>query len=91
MNEAVIAGEISKSGIPRNEVFVATKIPPKEQGYFKTKAVVEKSLKTMNSLGHIDLVLLTFPSTPGLDPKDPKNQENRHESWKALEEFVVSG
>ena len=36
-------------------------------------------------------MLLTFPSTPGLDPKDAKNIENRHDSWKALEEFVVSG
>lgn len=45
----------------------------------------------MGDLEYIDLVLLTFPSTPGLDPKDPKNIENRHDSWKAMEEFVISG
>lgn len=91
MNEGTIAAEIAKYPVPRNEVFVATKIPPKEQGYFKTKTAVEKSLKALAPLGYIDMVLLTFPGTAGLDPKDPKNQENRHESWKALEEFVVSG
>jgi len=91
MNEAVIAGEIAKYPVPRHEVFVATKIPPKEQGYAKTKAAVEKSIKALSPLGYIDMVLLTFPSTTGLDPKDPKNLENRHESWRALEEFVVSG
>ena len=95
MNEGIIAQEIKKAekelGIPRSEVFVASKIPPKDQGYDKTKAVVEKSIKALGDLEYIDLMLLTFPSTPGLDPKDEKNIENRHDSWKALEEFVVNG
>lgn len=95
MNEGIIASEIKKAetehGISRSEVFVASKIPPKEQGYEKTKAVVEKSLKTLEPLGYIDLMLLTFPGTAGVDPKDAKNIENRHDSWKALEEFVVNG
>ena len=94
-NEGLIAQEIKKAEtemwIPRAAVFVATKIPPKDQGYDKTKAIVEKSLKALGALEYIDMMLLTFPSTPGLDPKDPKNVENRHDSWKALEEFVVAG
>lgn len=94
-NEAMIAQELKKAEkdlwIPRAAVFMATKIPPKDQGYEKTKAIIEKSLKSMGELETIDLVLLTFPSTPGLDPKDPKNIENRHDSWKAMEEFVISG
>ena len=36
-------------------------------------------------------MLLTFPGTTGVDPKDEKNIENRHDAWKVLEEFVVSG
>lgn len=95
MNEGILASEIKKAetelNIPRSEVFVASKIPPKEQGYDKTKAVVEKSLKTLGDLDYIDLMLLTFPGTAGVDPKDAKNIENRHDSWKALEEFVVAG
>lgn len=71
MNEAIIAAEIKKSAIPRSEIFMATKIPPKDQGYEKTKAIVEKSLKALSELDYIDLVLLTFPSTPGLKPEDP--------------------
>lgn len=95
MNEGIIASELKKAdidlGINRSEIFVASKIPPKEQGYEKTKAVVEKSLKSLEPLGYIDLMLLTFPGTAGVDPKDAKNIENRHDSWRALEEFVVSG
>jgi len=93
MNEGVIASEIKKfeseKGVKRSEIFVASKIPPKEQGYDKTKAAVEKSLKALADLEYIDLMLLTFPGTAGVDPKNEKNIENRHDSWKALEEFVV--
>jgi diketogulonate reductase-like aldo/keto reductase len=95
MNEEIIAKEIkraeSENGIQRSQVFVASKIPPKEQGYEKTKAAVEKSLKNLSALEYIDLMLLTFPGTAGVDPKDAKNVENRHDSWRALEEFVLSG
>ena len=70
---------------------MATKIPPKEQGIDKTKAAVEKSIKALGDLEYIDLMLLTFPGTTGVDPKDEKNIENRHDAWKVLEEFVISG
>jgi diketogulonate reductase-like aldo/keto reductase len=37
------------------------------------------------------MMLLTFPGTAGVDPKDEKNIENRHDAWKVLEEFVLKG
>jgi diketogulonate reductase-like aldo/keto reductase len=44
-NEAMIAQEIKEAEkdlrVPRAAVFVATKIPPEDQGYDKTKAIVE--------------------------------------------------
>jgi diketogulonate reductase-like aldo/keto reductase len=74
MNEAIIAKEVKQAqstmGIKRENVFIATKLPPKDQGYEKTKAAVERSLKALSDVQYIDLMLLTFPSTPGLDPKD---------------------
>ena len=42
-------------------------------------------------LEYIDLMLLHFPLSEGLDPKDPKNTENRHGSWRALEDLVDAG
>jgi diketogulonate reductase-like aldo/keto reductase len=95
MNEGVIAASIKQGqaelNLSREHFFVASKIPPKEQGYEKTKAAVEKSLKSLAEIEYIDLMLLTFPGTAGVDPKDEKNIENRHDSWRALEEFVISG
>jgi len=95
MNEGIIASEIKKyereNSLSRADFFVASKIPPKEQGYEKTKAAVEKSIKALGELEHIDLMLLTFPGTAGVDPKDYKNIENRHDAWKVLEEYYLAG
>ena len=52
---------------------------------------MEKSLKSLGDLEYIDMMLLTFPGTAGVDPKDEKNIENRHDAWKVLEEFVLKG
>ena len=37
------------------------------------------------------MMLLHFPATEGLEKKDPLHIENRHGSWRALEEFVEQG
>ena len=36
-------------------------------------------------------MMVHHPSTHGLSPSDPKNIENRHGTWKALEEYVEKG
>jgi len=47
-------------------------------------------------MGYIDLVLIHWPATginedKDLEPTDPKNAEDRHGTWKAMEEFVEAG
>jgi hypothetical protein len=42
----------------------------------------------LTNLEYIDLMFLHFPATEGLEITNPKHVENRHGSWKALEEFV---
>ena len=59
-------------------------------GYELTKKSVEQSLANFD-LGYLDLMLIHFPGTEGLQKDDPKHLENRKGSWKALEEFVDSG
>ena len=36
-------------------------------------------------------MFLHFPATEGLEKNDPMHVENRHGSWKALEELVEAG
>ena len=53
-NEKGCAEGIRSSGFSREDVFLTTKIPPKQMGYEKTKAAIESSLKNAE-LDYFDL------------------------------------
>ena len=59
-NERGVGAAIKKSGIPRNEIWVTSKVWVTEFGSGKTTAAVEKMLKRLD-MEYIDLVLLHFP------------------------------
>ena len=59
-NEKEVGSAIKKSGIPRNEIFVTSKLWISEYGPGKTLTAIDKMLKRLD-LEYIDLVLLHFP------------------------------
>lgn len=59
-NEEAVGKAIQETSVPRNELFITTKVWVANYGYEKTKASVEESLKKMQ-LDYIDLVLLHQP------------------------------
>lgn len=59
-NEEAVGEAIKKSSVPREELFITTKVWISNYGYQKAKASVEESLKKMQ-LEYIDLVLLHQP------------------------------
>ena len=59
-NEEAVGEAISKTDVPREELFITTKVWITNYGYEKAKASVEESLKKMK-LDYIDLVLLHQP------------------------------
>ena len=59
-NERGVGAAIKKSGIPRDQIWVTSKVWVTEFGSGKTTAAVEKMLKRLD-LEYIDLVLLHFP------------------------------
>ncbi len=59
-NEEAVGNAIKKSGVPREELFITTKVWITNYGYDQTKASVEASLKKMQ-LDYLDLVLLHQP------------------------------
>ncbi len=71
-NERDLGVAVRESGIPRDEVFVTTKLWNNDQGYESTLRAFEKSRHELG-LDYVDLYLIHWP-VPGL----------RHESWKAL-------
>jgi len=59
-NEADVGNAIKKSGIPRNELFITTKICRPNTSYEATKSAIEFSLKELQ-LDYIDLLLIHEP------------------------------
>ena len=78
LNEAAVGSAIRNAGIPREELFITTKLWIQDTGYEKTKAAFEKSLRRLN-LDYLDLYLLHQP------------YGDVHGSWRALEELYRDG
>lgn len=80
---------LPKYGLSREDVFVTSKLGPKDQGP-GAKEAAERSLTELG-LGYIDLYLIHWPGTQGLEVSDPRNTGNRAQSWAALEELHSQG
>lgn len=59
-NEEAVGEAIAKSSVPREELFITTKVWISNSGYEKAKASIEFSLKKMK-LDYLDLVLIHQP------------------------------
>jgi 2,5-diketo-D-gluconate reductase A len=57
-NEAAVGRAVRESGLPREEIFVTTKLPPRNAG--RERETIETSLKAMG-LEHVDLWLIHWP------------------------------
>lgn len=87
-NEKSVGKAIRDSKIPREEIFVTTKLPAERKGYEVAKECFEKSLADLD-IGYIDLYLIHAPwpwDRIGMDCT-----EGNIESWKAIEEIYESG
>ena len=76
-NETGVGRAIAKSGVPRDELFVTTKLWNSDQGYDKTLDAFDKSL-TRLGLDYIDLYLIHWPV-----PAAGKMVE----TWRAFEQL----
>lgn len=77
-NEEAVGKAIRSSGVPREEIFLTTKLWVQDTGYEKTKAAFEKSLKRLN-VDYLDLYLIHQPFG------------DVYGSWRALEELYKEG
>jgi 2,5-diketo-D-gluconate reductase A len=64
-NEVGVGRGLAASGLPRAELYVATKLRGSEQGYESTKAALGRSLQRLG-LDYVDLYLIHWP-LPRLD------------------------
>ncbi len=59
-NEEGVGNAVKKSGIPREELFLVTKVWISNAGYEKAKASIDESLRKLQT-GYIDLLLIHQP------------------------------
>lgn len=78
-NEEDIGEALRRSGLPREEVFVTTKLWNSDHGYDKALAAFEESRKRLG-LDCVDLYLIHWP-VEGI----------RSETWKAMETLLEEG
>ena len=77
-NEEGVGAAIAKSGIPREELFIVTKVWISNYGYEKAKASIDESLRKLGT-DYIDLMLLHQPFC------------DRYGAYRALEEAYKEG
>lgn len=86
-NEASVGQALRESGIPREEIFVTTKLWNSDRGFEQTMKAFELSLNNLG-LDHLDLYLIHWPNP--VQYRDRWQRANA-ESWGAMEELYRRG
>jgi diketogulonate reductase-like aldo/keto reductase len=78
-NEADVGAAVRESGLPRDAVFVTTKLWNADHGYDRTLRAIDASLGRLG-LDRVDLYLVHWPV-----------ERLRGESWRAMERILADG
>jgi diketogulonate reductase-like aldo/keto reductase len=78
-NEREVGSAVRRSGIPREDIFVTTKLDNSNHGYERVLNSFERSLERLG-LSYVDLFLIHWPV-----------EDLRSESWRALEGLLEEG
>ena len=78
MNEEAVGKAIIKCGVPREELFITTKLWVQDAGYEGAKAAFQTSLDKLG-LDHLDLYLIHQP------------MGDYYGAWRAMEELYQAG
>lgn len=80
-NEAGVGAALERSTVPREQLFITTKVWNSQQGYDKTLRAFDKSLSRLG-LDYLDLYLIHWPKP---------SQDLYAETWRALVELKRQG
>lgn len=78
-NEREVGVAVKESGIPREEIFITTKIASSEQGPKSTPKALEQSLRNLG-MAYVDLYLIHWPA-----------RRKRVATWEAMIPFLERG
>lgn len=77
-NEEAVGRGLKRSGVPRDQIFVTSKLWVEDAGYERARVAIDKSLKRLD-LDYLDLFLIHQPFS------------DVHGAWRAMEEAHRAG
>lgn len=86
-NETGVGEGLRKSGVPRGEIFLVSKLPNADHGYDKTIAACERSLQKLGT-DYLDAYLIHWPV---LVENQDHVSEDLCDTWRAFERLYQDG
>ncbi|HEX4731867.1 MAG TPA: aldo/keto reductase [Solirubrobacterales bacterium] len=80
-NERGVAAGIAAAGVPREEIFITTKLWNTDQGFEATLAAFDKSIEALDT-AHVDLYLIHWPVP---------SRDLYLDTWRAFERIQAEG
>lgn len=87
-NEAGVGRAVRECGVPREEIFVTSKVWNTDRGYENTKRAFAESMERLG-LEYLDLYLIHWPANKKQFGDEAK--KINAETWRALEELYAEG
>lgn len=87
-NESGIGRAIADCGVPREELFITSKVWNTDRGYENTKRAFAETMERL-SLEYLDLYLIHWPANK--KQFGEKAEQINAETWRALEELHAEG
>ena len=90
-NERGVGEGVRTCGVPREELFVVSKVAAEHKTYEEAKAGIDETLKKMG-LDYLDMMIIHSPQ-PWVEVNQSENRyiEGNRQAWKALEEAYNEG
>jgi diketogulonate reductase-like aldo/keto reductase len=89
-DEEAVGQGLAASKIPRDQLFLTSKIHPRDLGYNQTLAAFQRALQHLRTT-YLDLLLLHYPACFPSANCIPLSQHSWQRSWQALEYLVGEG
>ena len=89
-NEAGVGGGIRSCGVPREQMFVTTKVAAEAKTFEDAASAIDQSLAT-TGLDYLDLMIIHSPQPWADFGSDDRYFDGNRDVWRALEQAYTAG
>ena len=90
-NEAGVGEGIRSCGVPRDQLFVVSKVAAEHKDYASAAAGIDETLRKMG-LDYLDMMIIQSPQPwMEVNQSDDRYVEGNREAWRALEDAYKAG